>query len=164
LADDFNIDQVRELVKLVEKHNLAELTVEEEGLTINIKGVEKAASQTPVFATIHAPIEHASEVTHREYAEEDTTSETAEQESEDANLLRIESPMIGVFYRSASPDSPPFVEIGDTIEVGQPVGLIEAMKVFSEIPSEIAGVVVDIPAENAKLVHQGDVLIVVRGE
>jgi acetyl-CoA carboxylase biotin carboxyl carrier protein len=67
-----------------------------------------------------------------------------------------------VFYRASSPDAPALVEVGDSIEVGTEVGLIEAMKVFSPIPSEIAGVVVEIPAVNGTLVHEGDALVRVR--
>lgn len=71
------------------------------------------------------------------------------------------APIMGVYYRSPSPGEPPFVEIGDHVSAGDPIGTIEAMKVFSEVISEVTGVVVAIPAENGKLVHAGDSLIVV---
>lgn len=73
----------------------------------------------------------------------------------------VSAPIMGVFYRSPSPGEPPFVEIGDHVSAGDPIGSIEAMKVFSEVISEVTGVVVAIPAENGKLVHAGDSLIVV---
>lgn len=73
----------------------------------------------------------------------------------------ISAPIMGVYYRSPSPGEPPFVEVGDHVSVGDPIGTIEAMKVFSEVITEVAGVVVAIPAENGKLVHAGDSLIVV---
>jgi acetyl-CoA carboxylase biotin carboxyl carrier protein len=66
---------------------------------------------------------------------------------------------MGVFYRSSSPDSPPLVDVGDVVEVGQAVGLIEAMKVFSEVKAEVAGRVVAIVAENRQLVQPGDPLL-----
>ncbi len=66
---------------------------------------------------------------------------------------------MGVFYRSPAPGSPPFVEIGDSVEKNQPIGMIEAMKVFSEVLADHAGKVVALPAENGKLVHPGDTLI-----
>ncbi len=69
---------------------------------------------------------------------------------------------MGVFYRAPAPDAPAFVEVGDVIEVGTEVGLIEAMKVFSPIPSEVAGEVVEIPGQNGKLVREGEVLVRVR--
>ena len=69
--------------------------------------------------------------------------------------------MVGVYYRSPSPDDPPFVSVGDHIKVGQPIGLIEAMKVYSELPSEVAGRVVEIAAQNGKLVQQGQAILFV---
>jgi biotin carboxyl carrier protein len=73
----------------------------------------------------------------------------------------VEAPVMGVFYRAAAPGEPPLVEVGDTVEPGQPVGLIEAMKVFSEVLSETAGVVRAIPARNGALVQPGDVLLLI---
>lgn len=153
MPEEPNLEEIKKLVKLVEEHQLAEITVEEGSLIITVKGaadvVQPAAhaeptSPQPTAVTQHAP---APEPTH---------------EATPENIVKIEAPMVGVFYRSPSPDMPPFVEVGDTIEVGQTIGLIEAMKVFSEIPSEVAGEVVDIPAQNVKLVQQGETLVVVR--
>jgi acetyl-CoA carboxylase biotin carboxyl carrier protein len=158
LSEDVNLDQIQELVKLVEKHHLTELTVEEDGVTITIKGVSETVPQPQVVYTSQAPAVGEA-VVEAVTAEEESAPEI---EQEDVNTVRIEAPMVGVFYRSQSPDSPPFIEVGDTIELGQTIGLIEAMKVFSEVPSEVAGVVVDIPAQNSKLVQQGDLLAVVR--
>jgi acetyl-CoA carboxylase biotin carboxyl carrier protein len=70
---------------------------------------------------------------------------------------------MGIFYRSPAPGSPAFVEVGDTIEKDQPIGMIEAMKVFSEVLADHAGKIVAIPAENGKLVQPGDPLILVEG-
>lgn len=154
MSEDVNIEQLKALAKLVEKHNLTELTVEENGLTITIKGTE---AQAQVVYAGPAPVESEFTAEQEIIADVEVTPEEPA-----ANVVRIESPMVGVFYRASSPDSPPFAEVGDTIEVGQPIGLIEAMKVFSEVPSEIAGVILEMPVENAKLVQQGDVLAVVR--
>ena len=73
----------------------------------------------------------------------------------------VKAPIMGVYYRSPSPGEPAFVEFGDHVAVGDPIGTIEAMKVFSEVTSEVAGVIIAIPAENGKLVHAGDSLIVI---
>jgi biotin carboxyl carrier protein len=73
----------------------------------------------------------------------------------------VVAPIMGVYYRSPSPGEPPFVEIGDHVSAGDPIGTIEAMKVFSEVISEVSGIVIGIPADNGKLVHAGDSLIVV---
>ncbi len=81
----------------------------------------------------------------------------------EGSIVDITSPLVGVFYRAPTPDSAPFVEVGDIIEVGTEVGLIEAMKVFSPIPSEVPGEVVAVPADNGKLVQQGEILVRIRG-
>ena len=148
--------KIRRLIILVEQNQLTELAVEEEGLSVTIKA---EAQEKHV-----APVATAQPGFHVEAEEADHTIEIVEAPQEEIpaeNLAEIRSLMIGVFYRCSSPDSPPYIEVGDEIEVGQTIGLIEAMKVFSEVPSEVAGRVVATPAETGKLVQQGDVLVVV---
>ena len=156
---EIDVSQVKRLVELVEKHNLAELTVEDADLSITVKGhapqplapvvVQAGAAMQPVEAA-HEP---------EEPYEEAAPPATPQFEGK---IVDITAALVGVFYRAPAPDAPDFVEVGDAIEVGTEVGLIEAMKVFSPIPSEVAGVVVDIPGQNAKLVQQGEVLVRVR--
>lgn len=149
-------DKIRKLVSLVEQNRLAELVVEEEGLSITIKAEPSPGASPPDVSqaswevadwTVAVPASHG-EVT-----------PDVEQPSE--HLYELKATVVGTFYRCPSPDSPPYVEVGDMVEVGQTVGLIEAMKVFSEVPCEVAGRVVAVPAENGKLVQQGDVLVVI---
>ena len=71
----------------------------------------------------------------------------------------ILAPMTGVYYAAPSPTSPPFVSIGDVVQVGQAIALIEAMKVFNEVQAEISGRVVELVAQNGDVVQKGDVLI-----
>ena len=155
MPKDVDLEHIRQLVELVEKHNLAEITVEENGVTITIKGVATEGHQAVTHPTDFA-------VPYKSLHQNTPTHHANPDESADTSLIRIESPMIGVFYRAPSPDSPPFIDIDDTIEIGQTIGVIEAMKVFNEVPAEIAGVVVDIPAENGKLIQQGETLVVIR--
>ena len=150
---EVDLQQVRELVKLVEKFGLAELAIEENNVSIVVKGMSVASALAA--ASVQTVVTHEVPVLPPYEAAEPEPVEAAE----DQNIVTIESPMVGVFYRSASPDSPAFVEVGDEVEIGQTVGLIEAMKVFSEIPSEVAGVVVGVPGHNGKLAHQGDPLV-----
>ena len=77
------------------------------------------------------------------------------------NTIEIKSPMIGTFYRSSTPDTPPFVSVGDKITKGQTVCIIEAMKLFNEIESEVSGTIVKVPIENATPVEYDQVLFVV---
>ncbi len=79
--------------------------------------------------------------------------------TEQPNFIPIEAPMTGMFYRGPSPNEPPYVEEGDLVHEGQTIGLIEAMKVFNEIPSPATGVVRRIVAQNASLVQQGEILM-----
>jgi len=73
----------------------------------------------------------------------------------------MRSPLTGVYYSAPSPTSEPFVQVGDLIKIGQTIAMIEAMKVFSEVPSEVAGRVVAINAQNGDVVKKGDVLLAV---
>ncbi len=161
MPENVDLEKIKSLVKLVQQNSLAELTIEEDGVTITIKGT--SAEAQPLLAQIPQVVQPVETVVAQEEPSEEVPTE-AEPEEDTSNLLKMESPMVGVFYRAPSPDSPPFVEVGDVVEVGQNIGIIEAMKVFSEIPSEYAGVVVELPVENGTLVQQGQALAVLKPE
>ncbi len=147
---EINLAEIERLIGVVERYGLTELTISEEDVTISIIAEPAAAAMVPeavpAFYEMHAA---------------PATRPHSEQEK---NRIRIESPMAGVFYRASSPDVPPLIEVGDHIEVGHPIGIIEAMKVFTEIPSEVSGTVVEIPAANGQLVRAGDTLVVLEIE
>ena len=148
-------EKIKNLISLVEENGLTELAVEEDGFSVTIK----AESYAETAHVVHAPGNPGVQVEVQPI--EVIMGPLVESEAKPGHLVEILSPMIGVFYRKPSPDSPSFIEVGDEIEVGQTIGLIEAMKVFSEVPSEIAGHVFAVPVENGKLVQQGDILVVV---
>lgn len=148
---EIDVAQIKKLVEMVEAHGLEELTIEDADLSITVKG---QPSQPPMHIQ---QVEHSLEIEERH--EEPAVVDEPEFEG---NIVDITAALVGVFYRAAAHDAPNFVEVGDTIEVGSEVGLIEAMKVFSPIPSEVSGMVVDIPCPNAKLVQQGEALVRVR--
>lgn len=162
---DFELipEAVRRLTRLVEENGLSELRYEEGDLKITLRTASylRAAPVSIVapVAPVAANVSFAAEV-----VLPDASSGAAEETEEDSSLLRVEAPMMGVFYRAPALDTPPFVEIGDTVEIGQTIGLIEAMKVFSEIPSEVAGRVKDIPAKSGALVQPGDPLVILEAE
>lgn len=153
---DIALSEIERLIRLVETHHLTELIVEEGGTRIRIRGAGYAARSRPAAA--QSPQEDAPFVEEEEAFYLPPPMPETDAKS-GGNRVAVESPMIGVFYRSPGPDQPPFVEVGDMVEVGQPIGLIEAMKVFSEIPSEHAGRVAEIAAANGKLVRTGEPLI-----
>ena len=158
---DIDISAVKKLVELVESYNLEELTVEEGDLSVTVKGRTAKVAPVVVQSAAHPAFD---EPTHEHEDQGAVIEEAAPEEEIDGNIVNITAPIVGVYYASPAPDAAPFVAPGDTIEVGTEVGLIEAMKVFSPIPSEIAGTVVEVVAPNGKLVQQGDVLIRVRIE
>ena len=156
---DIDISEVKKLVELVETYDLEELKVEQDDLSITVKGRCAAAPAPVIMQAGVQPHVAAVEAVAQEAVEEPAVEPAVELEG---NIVDIVAPLVGVFYRAPAPDAPVFVEVGDTIEVGSEIGLIEAMKVFSPIPSEVAGVVVDVTAPNGKLGREGDVLVRVR--
>ena len=147
-----DIKQIHELVKLVNKSNIGELMIEQEGFKITIKQKKDPAQiigqpMMQPFQPIQQP------ATASAPASLPKSSETRQESPKQENLLTIKSPMIGTFYRQAGPDKPIFVSVGDEVEVGQVVCIIEAMKLFNEIESEVAGKVVKVLVEDASPVE-----------
>lgn len=143
---------LEELIRLVEDEDLSELSIETANYLICIRGnnVEllHSAGNQEVLRLLASSISHS-------------THPSDTKESVPANWHRVTSSLTGVFYRQSAPDAEPFVEIGNPVEQGQVIGMIEAMKVFNEILADVDGTVVQISAENDQVVDQGDTLIVV---
>jgi acetyl-CoA carboxylase biotin carboxyl carrier protein len=159
-----DIKQVQELVKIINKTNISEISIEEEGLKITIKQKEDAvppvysapAQQTYYAAPAPQPAAPAPAA-----SAEVPAKPSAEAPKASDNFLTIKSPMIGTFYRSPSPDKPMFVNVGDDVEVGKVVCIIEAMKLFNEIESEVRGKIVKILVEDASPVEYDQPLFLV---
>ena len=155
--------QIQELIKLINKSNIGEVSIEEKGFKLTIKQKEEAAQtviaspqpypqayQAPVAAVPQAPAAPAS-----------SPEKPKATDSATDNLITIKSPMIGTFYRSASPGKPSFVEVGDEITTGKVVCIIEAMKLFNEIESEVKGRIVKVLADDASPVEYDQPLFLV---
>jgi acetyl-CoA carboxylase biotin carboxyl carrier protein len=154
--------QIQELIRLINKSNIGEITVEEKGFKITIKQKQETVQQVlapQVYAQPVAgpPLPPAAPSTTT--AAPERTKPAAEPTA--SNLITIKSPMIGTFYRRASPDKPLFVEIGDEITPGKVVCIIEAMKLFNEIESEITGKVVKVLVDDATPVEYDQPLYLV---
>jgi acetyl-CoA carboxylase biotin carboxyl carrier protein len=147
-----SLEELQALIDLVETHGLTELSVEEEGVRVTLRTGQPAAS-APTTAQ-EVPVAAAPPPAGTAPA---PTVPTAAEDT--AHYVAIRSPMAGVFYRRPRPDDPPYVEEGDTVEEGQPVGLIEAMKIFSEVLADTRGRVAAIPAQNGAMVQEGSVLV-----
>jgi len=152
-----DLDWVRQLVKLVEQEDLAELIVSKGEVTIIVRGRNYrpvglfGVTPTPAFPTQSPPLEFV------EVERIETQPATSVPEE---RLFYITAPLTGVFYSRPRPDAPPFVTVGSEVEPEQVVALIEAMKFFNEVRSEVKGIVREIVAKDGQLVRHGDTLIV----
>lgn len=143
-------EQIDELAALMEEFGLSEARLESDGTVVAFQ--RKATFRTNADTLTMEVAEPDGEV-------EVATHEVAAPAVSQGNP--ITSPMTGIYYGSPSPNSPMFVKEGETISAGQVVGLIEAMKVFNEIPSPLSGVVKKVVAESGQIVQPGDVLLYV---
>ena len=141
--------QIQELIKMINKSNIGELTIEENGQKLTIKQ-KKEAKQLISSGYSAAPmqLQAAAPVAALPTPTTTTATTTAPIAEVASNLITIKSPMIGTFYRRSSPDKPLFVEVGTDIEVGKVVCIIEAMKLFNEIESEVKGKIVKVLVED----------------
>lgn len=148
-----NLKEIREIISLMNENDLSEIEVEREGAKIKIKKSYGEPVEAPVR---RHPIEY-----HLETAPAPKTPPEGVTPAENPNRKEIKSPMVGTFYRSPSPDAPPFIEAGQVVEVGQVVCIVEAMKLMNEIKSEVRGKVAEVLVENAQPVEFGQVLFTV---
>lgn len=157
--------QIQELIKLINKSNIGELSIEENDFKITIKQKKIQQPQQPVTTTpvflqsqVAVPVQQAAQsLLGKDTAETDLTAVAPKAD----NLVTIKSPMIGTFYKKATPDKPSFVEIGEDIIPGKVLCIIEAMKLFNEIESEISGKIVKILVDDASPVEYDQPLFLV---
>lgn len=150
------VEYLRGLAQIVRDQNLSLLELEGPGWKVTLKGdkpqvvaVPEALTLAPAMGSAGMPIGMP-------------LATSAAPAAVEEKLTPVESPMVGVFYRSPSPADPPFVEVGDRVESGQTIGLVEAMKVFNEITAESGGIVAKINVESGQLVETGAPLIMLR--
>jgi len=154
-----DIKQIQELVKLINKTSIGEITIEEDGRKITIKQ-KKDPSQKIIT---NVPAAQMAAPTYAPAPAAASTPPPEKKESTDStqNLITIKSPMIGTFYRSAGPGKPVFINVGDEVGKGQTVCIIEAMKLFNEIESEVKGTIVKVLVEDASPVEYDQPLFLV---
>ena len=150
-----NIDDIKAIMKLMAEYQLTEFSVEAEGSNVRIRrdnaGVPAVQSAVPVLQSVPVPaaIPAAPAPAAAPAAAEAPAPGTP-----------VESPLVGTFYAAPSPDSAPFVQVGDRVTPDTVICIIEAMKVMNEIKAEKAGVVKEIVAQNGQPVEYGQVLII----
>lgn len=157
-----NVDEIARLVELLDKSSLSELQWNSEGerlllkkpgpAVVHMAPAPAAIAAAPAVSVAPAPAS----------APVSVASAPAASASQEAGLVEIKSPMVGTFYRSASPDAPVYVEEGGRVEKGKPVCIVEAMKLMNEIESEVSGTVVKVCVQNEQPVEFGTVLFLVR--
>jgi acetyl-CoA carboxylase biotin carboxyl carrier protein len=157
--------QIQELIKMINKSNIGEVSIEQKDFKVTIKQKEENITQVVSAPAAAQPVTYAAPPPALAASQAPASSATPDKpktaESPAANLVTIKSPMIGTFYRKSSPDKPNFVEPGDDIAPGKVVCIIEAMKLFNEIESEIGGKVVKVLVEDASPVEYDQPLFLV---
>ncbi len=157
-----DIKQIQELVKLINKTNIGEITIEEEGVKITVK--QKKDPVQHIIAGSSAPPVYSNSPVQPTAVQVNTPPPTATKpvaEPKSENLVTIKSPMIGTFYRQAGPGKPIFASVGDEVNPGKVVCIIEAMKLFNEIESEVKGKIVKVLVEDASPVEYDQPLFLV---
>ena len=138
--EDTQFIEIQRLCRIVHERGLSDLAVTRPDFSISLKAMERGVADMQTMSRLTAAPAEAAPA------------------PDDGHI--IPSPLVGIFFRTPTPDAPAFVEVGDMIEIGQTIGIVESMKVFNEITADCAGVVTAIPALHGKLVQVGQPLIV----
>lgn len=144
---DFNLEQLRELLKILNETDITELTLEFGELRLSVRKGNSPIVAAPVAAVSTASPTPPSPI------------ESPPPVPDNRKLIDVVSPMVGTFYRSPAPDEPPFVEVGEVVKRGQTVCIVEAMKLMNEIEAESAGKIAEILVQNAEPIEFGQVLM-----
>jgi len=142
-----NIKKLEEVIRLMEKHSLTEISIEEEGVKIHLR----KGSLGHIERSVEMMAPHVLA----------PAGEALSPKKEERNTVEIKAPMVGTFYRSPSPDAKPFADVGSKIAVGDVLCIIEAMKLMNEIKAEVKGKIVDVLVENGDPIEFGQVMFVV---
>ena len=148
-----NIKEIKEVINLMNENGLTEIELEKDGLKIRIK---KGLGGDTGDAVVEKIVRGAASAPSPQQVQADEPVSPPKSKN-----LEIKSPMVGTFYKAPSPDSPPFIKVGDIVGVGEVVCVIEAMKLMNEIKSEVKGKVVAVLVENADPVEFGQTLFLV---
>ncbi|MGI8950483.1 MAG: acetyl-CoA carboxylase biotin carboxyl carrier protein [Chitinophagaceae bacterium] len=155
--------QIQELIKIINKSNIGEIRIEDKDFKIILKQKQEQTQATAIQPSVSASqqpfITNAPVASPSLSASTQTATSTTLSKQE--NFITIKSPMIGTFYRRPSPDKPILAEVGDEITPGKVVCIIEAMKLFNEIESEVSGKIIKVLAEDASPVEYDQPLFLV---
>jgi acetyl-CoA carboxylase biotin carboxyl carrier protein len=156
--------QIQELIKMINKSNIGELTIEQKDFRLTIKQKEEHVTQVVAGPVQTAPVQTIAPVATTAAAttvQPAADKPAAAADAPSGNTITIKSPMIGTFYRKAAPDKPNLADVGTEVTPGKVVCIIEAMKLFNEIESEVKGRVVKVLVEDASPVEYDQPLFLV---
>jgi acetyl-CoA carboxylase biotin carboxyl carrier protein len=149
-----DLDEINRLIELMNKNDLLEVEIVEDSKKIRLKKKFEGGMRIVPAAPMAAPAMAG--------PQPGPASGPAQPAAQASGTVAIKSPMVGTFYRSANPDSPPYVDVGDSVGRDTTVCIIEAMKVFNEIKAEIEGTIVELLVENGQSVEYGQPLFLVK--
>ena len=155
-----NLKEIKELVEFIVRQNLSEFEFEQSGFKIRIRKEAAAATSGSTLPPATIPMPPVPSGADSAATAAAKASETGAESARDVHIVK--SPIVGTFYRSPSPDAEPFVKIGDFVEKGTVLCIIEAMKLMNEIESDISGEIVNIFVESGNPVEYGESLFAVR--
>ncbi|MBO0999021.1 acetyl-CoA carboxylase biotin carboxyl carrier protein [Bacillus sp. SD075] len=163
------VQEIREIIKLVDQSNINEFVFENEGTKIKLKKTETGTVLHPAAAPEVVQANSAVEVKHAAapapaVPKAVEPAKPAAAVTEQENLHKITSPMVGTFYQSPAPDSPAYVKTGDKVTGDSIVCIVEAMKLFNEIEAEVSGEIVEVLVKEGQLVEYGQPLFLVKPE
>ena len=144
-----NVKELKELITLMNENSLVEIEIEREGMKVRLRKGGAASLEAGVV------------VEHSRFSTQAPVIPIAPEVAPKPAGVEIKSPMVGTYYRAPAPEAPPFVEVGQEIQVGQVLCIIEAMKLMNEIKSEVKGRLREIAVENAQPIEFGQVLFLV---
>ena len=163
-----NFNEIQELIKLVNKSNLTEFKLKDKDFEVLIRTEKyhKGAQQTIVsgpqmMPAFQQPSAAAAAVNQSVQKADESAGSSVPEAPKGKNVVEIKSPIVGTFYRSSGPDKPVFTKVGDQVKQGDVVCIIEAMKLFNEIESDISGTIVKVLVEDASPVEYDQVLFLV---
>ena len=145
-------EAIKKIIKIATEADISGLAVQEGDMRVEVKRDKQVVAYSGPAVAHSSPVPTAA------------TASKAGEQAEDEGFVAITSPMVGTFYRSPSPDAPPYIEVGDRVDPGKVVCIVEAMKLFNEIESEVKGEVVKMLCQNGQPVEYGQKLFLVRKE
>jgi acetyl-CoA carboxylase biotin carboxyl carrier protein len=163
-----DLKELKEILQILEEKEITEFELEEEGMKLRIRKAAASPNHSGVATVLplQMPVGLPSSAALAAAAAPAPapTVEPPPAADAEAGLVVVKSPIVGTFYRAPDPNSPPFVNVGDRVRLGQVLCIIEAMKLMNEIEAEVAGEIVKVHHESAQPVQYGDPLFTVRPE